>query len=216
MRLRCKADLSSLQRPRRLAAITFELERRLARKIRTDKRRTPRNFSTWTTTRSAYPRNDSPSAASRGYTSSPVMSRINATFLPSFTICANAERPAQHAHVQMHPGEDHVLDAAAAGARFQVSCPLSVIASPGSISIVEICRVHASRIWHFAPCTSATHVGIIDRQVRLALRVGPTPGRAPALVRGQRHWRCGRTARLGQVFVAACHRRTPSRCSARG
>ena len=111
----------------------------------------------------------------------------------------DGERPAQHAHVQMHAAEDDVVDPALAPAGSTSPGRRRVIASPSAISIAAICRVQASRILHFIVAVAA-HVGVVDRQDRLALGVRPAPGRAPALGRRQRHRRLRERRRPARSF----------------
>ena len=92
---------------------------------------------------------------------------------------ADTDRAAEHAHVEVYAHEDDVVDAVL---REQVVRLLPVVGDGVTLGVdldeVDLPRPRlADRVLLFAV---ATHVGVVDREVRLAGLVWPAPVGAPA------------------------------------
>jgi len=99
--------------------------------------------------------------------------------LPQINLLPNRERPPQHAHIQMHPAQDHILDFALLQ---KIPSLLTVIRQrifgrdfnrrnlplPGLANFTLRARARTS------------HVRIIDRQHPFMMSIRPAPGGSPS------------------------------------
>ena len=94
-------------------------------------------------------------------------------------LLTDGERSAQHAHIEVHPAENDVLDSALLE---EIPCLLAVVGQCVAGEDFEGCDLAGPWGDNFAffPRTRAPHVGIVDGQGTFMFAVRPAPVGSPA------------------------------------